>query len=163
MSSTTSDALQLDALVLLSTLRTAAEVRHAFAERRAGRDPSEQEEIPSVLASLHTTLPELRDFVTQLRLRLVVEQDDRVATLLAFEERTVLARLARELHVVHQRLLSLYPEVAESLVEEARLRQHEAARLTTASRRGFRTDLGRWLDRTTDFLEALAEAAPAAN
>ena len=38
-------------------------------------------------------------------------------------------RAARLLHLVHQRLLSLYPAVSETLVEEVRLLSAEAARL----------------------------------
>ena len=75
----------------------------------------------------------------------------------------MLARLARELHVVHQRLLSLYPEVSETIVEEARLRQQEAERLAVAAGSGFRAVLGRWLDRTAGFLEALAQSLGVSN
>src|SRR5690554_4310968 len=124
-----SNASQLRAFALLSTLRTASEVRHAMAERRAGRDPSGQEEGQPVRAYLRAALPSLRGLLSRLRISLVVERDERVALVQAFEDRLTLARLARELHVVHQRLLSLYPDIPEQLVEEARLRQQEAERL----------------------------------
>ncbi len=153
-----SDARQLHALVLLSTLRTAAEVRQALTERRAGRDPSEQEEAPPVLAYLRGAMPELRGLVARLRVSLAVGQQEQAAIVQVFEDRLVLSRLARELHVVHQRLLSLYPAVAESLVEEARLRQREAERLAVAPGDGFEPLLTSWLDRATGFLEGLAKA-----
>lgn len=151
------------ALVLLSTLRTAVEVRHAISERRAGRDPSEQEDAPSVEAYLRGILPELQHLLGRLRLSLVVARADEAAFVQAFEDRLVLARLGRELHVVHQRLLSLYPAVPEELVEEARLRQQEAERLAAASGPGFERVLTGWVDRAAGFFEGLAKALKTAN
>lgn len=153
----------LHVMALLSTLRTAAEVRHAMAERRAGRDPSEQEEEQPVRAYLETTLPTLRSLVSRLRVSLVVERGEGAAFVQAFEDRMILSRLARELHVVHQRLLSLYPAVPLVLVEEARLRQQEAARLAVASGGGFERVLTQWLDRASTFFEALSDALETAN
>ncbi len=158
-----SDARQIHALVLLSTLRTAAEVRHALAERRAGRDPSEQEAAQPVRAYLRGVRPELGSLVARLRVSLIVEREERAALVQAFEDRLTLSRLARELHVVHQRLLSLYPEAPESLIEEARLRQQEAERLAVASGDSFEVLLTLWLDRTAGFLERLAKALDEAN
>ncbi len=158
-----SSASSLSALVLLSTLRTAVEVRHAIAERRAGRDPSEQEDAPSVEAYLREAVPALQSLLARLRISLVVERAEDAAFVQAFEDRLVLSRLARELHVVHQRLLSLYPAVPESLVEEARLRQQEAERLVAASGAGFERVLTQWVDRTAAFFEGLAKALDAPN
>jgi hypothetical protein len=152
----------LGALVLLSTLRTAVEVRFAMAERQAGRDPSEQEDAPSVEAYLRDVVPELGSLVTRLRLSLVVDRTDG-AELAGFEDRLALARLARELHVVHQRLLSLYPAVPEAIIEEARLRQREAERLAAASGGGFDRALERWLDRASGLFEGLTKLVESAN
>jgi hypothetical protein len=151
------------ALVLLSTLRTAVEVRHAISERRAGRDPSGQEDGPSVEAYLRGVLPELHHLLGRLRLSLVVARSDEAAFVQAFEDRLVLARLARELHVVHQRLLSLYPAVPESLIEEARLRQREAERLAAASGPAFEQVLTGWVDRAASFCEGLTKALESVN
>ena len=156
-------ARSFSALALLSTLRTAVEVRHAIAERRAGRDPSEQEDAPSVEAYLREAVPALRSLLARLRVSLVVEREADAAFVQAFEDRLTLARLARELHVVHQRLLSLYPAVPESLVEEARLRQQEAERLVAASGGGFDRVLTQWLDRAAAFFEGLAKALETPN
>ena len=153
-----SESSQLRAFALLATLRTASDVRHALAERRAGRDPSEQEDAPSVHAYLAAVLPELQGLVTRLRLSLVVVPDERVALVRAFEDRMVLQKLARELHVVHQRLLSLYPDVPEALLEAARLRQQEAERLAGAAGGAFGDVLAGWLDRAAAFFEGLAKA-----
>ncbi|MEP0547156.1 MAG: hypothetical protein ABJF88_09495 [Rhodothermales bacterium] len=158
-----SNTQQLHVMALLSTLRTASEVRHAMAERRAGRDPSGQEDVQPVRDYLREALPTLRSLVSRLRVSLAVERDERAAFVQAFEDRLTLARLARELHVVHQRLLSLYPDVPPALVEEARLRQQEAARLAVASGSGFDRVLTHWLDRTSTFLEAMAEVLETPN
>jgi hypothetical protein len=156
-------ASSFSALVLLSTLRTAVEVRHAIGERRAGRDPSGQEDAPSVEAYLRETLPELRHLLGRLRLSLVVARADEAALVQAFEDRLVLARLGRELHVVHQRLLSLYAAVPPSLVEEARLRQQEAERLAAAAGPAFDRVLAGWVERAAAFFEGLAKALDAPN
>lgn len=150
-------------MALLSTLRTASEVRHAMAERRAGRDPSGQERGQPVRAYLQAALPTLRGLLSRLRVSLVVERDERAAFVQAFEDRLALARLARELHVVHQRLLSLYPAVPEALVEEARLRQQEAERLAVAAGSGFSRMLTLWIGRTERFCEGLAKALETPN
>lgn len=152
----------IGALVLLSTLRTAVEVRFAIAERRAGRDPSEQEDAWSVEVYLREVLPELGSLATRLRVGLVVERSEG-EEVFAFEDRLALARLARELHIVHQRLLSLYPDVPEALIEEARLRQREAERLASATGDGFERALTRWLDRTSALFEGLAKLVESAN
>jgi hypothetical protein len=93
---------------------------------------------------------------------LVVERREGEA-LFAFEDRLALSRLARELHVVHQRLLSLYPDVPESLIEETRMRQREAERLASATGDGFERALTRWLDRTSTLFEGLAKLVEPAN
>ena len=158
-----STASQLRAFVLLATLRTANDLRHAFAERRAGRDPSAQEPEPEAYAWILGVLPEMQRLVTRLRVSLVVEREEHAALVHAFEDRLVLGQLARTMHVVHQRLLSLYPEVPEVLIEQARLRQQEAERLASASGAHFERLLTAWLDRMADLFEGLAKALPAAN
>lgn len=154
---------QFRAFVLLATLRTANEVRHALAERRAGRDPSAQEPAASVRDYLAEALPELKGLVARLRISLVVERDERAALVHAFEDRMVLARLSRELHIVHQRLLSLYPDVPEGIVEDTRLRQQEVERLASGFGDHFAPLLTAWLDRTADLFEGLAKALAEAN
>lgn len=149
--------------MLLATLRTANDLRRGITERRAGRDPSAQEPEPEAYAWILNALPEMHRLVTRLRVSLVVEREEHAALVHAFEDRTVLARLARTLHVVHQRLLSLYPEVPETLIETVRLQQREAERLSTTAAERFEPLLTAWLDRMADLFEGLAKALPAAN
>ena len=154
---------QLRAFALLATLRTANDVRRTMAERRAGHDPSAQEPEPEACAWILSALPTMQHLVTRLRVSLVLEREEHAALVHAFEDRLALAQLARTLHVVHQRLLSLYPEVPETLVEDARLRQQEAARLAAGVGPHFEALLAAWLDRMTTLFEGLGKALGAAN
>lgn len=149
---------QLHAMALLASLRTAVDVCHALAERRAGRDPSDQEPPAPVRVYLREAHDELAVVAARLRSSLAFERTPEAALVQAFEDRMLLAQAARELHVVHQRLLSLYPEVTEELVEHARRVQAEAARLAASDEDGFRLALTTWVEGAAAFLEALAEA-----
>ena len=118
------EAVVLRTMALFATLSTATEVLHAFAERRAGRDPSAQEPVRVVRPYLWTTSRELDRMAMQLQGALAHAEhspEARIAALLRrFESLITLRRIARLLNVVHQRLLSLYPEVSEDCVEQAR-------------------------------------------
>lgn len=149
---------QLCALSLLATLRTAAAVCQAISLRRAGVDPSAQEDEGSVRAHLLEAEERLRELAVRLRLSLLVEDRVETALVRAFEVRSVLAQAARLLHLVHQRLLSLYPEVDERLVEAARMMQAEAARLGAASDDGACDGLVAWCDAALGFAAALRSA-----
>lgn len=124
-------------MTLLSTLSAAAEVRQASLERRAGHDPSTQEAAGFVRHYLLQALPELEELLMRLRLVQAYvryrEEAQPVALLRRFDALMTLRRTTRLLEVVHQRLLSLYPDVAEDLVEEARS-------LTEAARQGASLD-----------------------
>jgi hypothetical protein len=148
---------------LLASLRTAVEVCNALTLRRAGRDPSEQEESEPARNHLREAREELRQVVTRLRISVVIEDSQETALVRAFEDRTLMAHAARSLHLVHQRLLSLYPEVPEDLVEGARRLQAEAARLATYGADGFTNALVAWCDAAVAFLEDLAAAVSTSN
>lgn len=149
---------QLRAMALLASLRTAVDVVVALAERQAGRDPSAQEAPEAVRPYLRAAHATLRSVVGRLQVRLAVPPVEEAALVQAFEDRMLLARAAREGHVVHQRLLSLYPEVSETLVERARAVQAEAARLAAAPEEGFEEALAAWVESASAFLEELAWA-----
>lgn len=117
-------AAVLQTMTLLSTLSTAVEVGHALRERRAGRDPSAQEDEGVVRPFLWTSAGELERLLMQLQASLTHrrhhEEGTHAALVRRFDDLMLLHRLGVLLGVVHQRLLSLYPEVGEALVEEAR-------------------------------------------
>ena len=111
-------------MTLLATLSTAEEVREAVAERRAGRDPSAQ--APSGLATAR--LAQARETLLELLMQLVLgrvpferQEEDKLAHAVRhFDLLMKLRRAERLVKAMHQDLLSLYPDVSESLVEEAR-------------------------------------------
>lgn len=117
-------AAVLQSMTLLATLSTAEEVRESVAERRAGRDPAAQ--TPSDLATAR--LLEARETLLELLMQLVLgrvplerEEEGKLAHAVRhFDLLMKLRRAERLVKAMHQNLLSLYPEVSESLLEEAR-------------------------------------------
>lgn len=111
-------------MTLLATLSTAEDARSSVAARRSGRDPAAQ--APSDLASarLHEKRETLMDLLMQLVLgRVPFERNDDSELAHAVRHFDLLMKLRRAERLVktmHQHLLSLYPDVSESLVEEAR-------------------------------------------
>lgn len=116
-------AAVLQSMTLLATLSTAEEVRESMAERRAGRDPAAQAPPDLAAARLHEAGDTLMDLLMQLVLGQVPQQDDEEELAHAVRHFDLLMKLRRAERLVttmHQHLLSLYPAVSESLVEEAR-------------------------------------------
>jgi hypothetical protein len=109
-------------MTLLATLSTAEEVRESMAERRAGRDPSAQAPPELATARLHEAGDTLMDLLMQLVLGQVPQEDDEqlAQAVRHFDLLMKLRRAERLVTTMHQHLLSLYPEVSEALVEEAR-------------------------------------------
>jgi len=109
---------------LLSTLSSALEVANAIRERREGRDPSDQQTTELVLPRLEENADELEARLGAIRTSLIAgERDDTrggVALVRHMNLLLLLASVARGLHLIHQRLMSLYPAVTEDLVEDAR-------------------------------------------
>jgi len=116
-------AAVLQSMTLLATLSTAEEVRESMAERRAGRDPSAQAPPDLATARLHEAGDTLMDLLMQLVLGQVPQLDNEEELAHAVRHFDLLMKLRRAERLVttmHQHLLSLYPDVSESLVEEAR-------------------------------------------
>lgn len=154
---------QLQAMSLLASLRTAVEVCQALALRRAGRDPSQQEDRAPARAHLREARQELMELTMRLRISTIIERGEATALVQAFEDRMLMAQAARSLHLVHQRLLSLYPEVPEGLVEQSRRLQAEAARLAAAEDETLEPAIAAWCDASAGFLGDLASALSTAN
>ncbi len=150
------EAAVWQAMVLFSTLSTATEVWHAARERRAGRDPSAQEETVVVRPYLRRAAGELQALLMQLQAGLIrAEQADEEGYVAALVRRyhylMALHRVAQHLKVIHQRLLSLYPAVTEALVEEARLLYGESSALPADEDAVFLARLGSFLHRALVF------------
>lgn len=147
----------LHTVALLSTLRTAAHVRRQMEERRAGADPSEQEPAGPARAYLYEALQTLEPLLARLRFFAAVGADGGDAVQ-HFEARLALLEAAREVHRVHQRLLSLYPDVSADLAEHARRIQADFARLLGDDEDSFAEALGVATDDAFACLRSLREA-----
>lgn len=145
------EAAVLQSMTLLATLSTAAEVHEDMAERRAGRDPSAQEPQQVVVPYLHVAARELQTLLMQLLLshaRARHASDRPLAGLVRhFDERMKWRRVVRLLQGMHQRLMSLYPDVSEALVEDARQVHRDAEMLLDSEVGTFAARLGSMLER----------------
>lgn len=125
-------AAVLESMTLLATLSTAATVRESVAQRRAGRDPSAQEPTDRAAARLRNARQTLMDLLMQMALsRVPLEQRDEEPLSHAVRHFDLLMKMRRAerlTQAVHQHLLSLYPDVSEELVEEARRTHDEIER-----------------------------------
>ncbi len=161
------EASVLRTMVLLATLSTAAECWTAVAERRAGYDPSAQEDAGVVRPRLQASVRTLDGALRRLQQHLVYMRHRREAYLPAlvrrFEIMMTVWRVARSLKEIHQRLMSLYPAVSEVLVEEARCLQDAAAALLEAEAERFPVLLTPFLARSRAFtthLHRVLDPAP---
>lgn len=123
-SNTPDEAAVLQSMTLLATLQTAMDVREAVEGRRAGCDPSGQEPPEITRPYLRVAGQKLQELHLQLLagrlLALQADEASLAASVRRFDLLMKLRRVERLLHGMHQRLLSLYPEVPEEVVEEAR-------------------------------------------
>lgn len=149
-------AAVLESMTLLATLSTAADVSRSVAARRAGRDPAAQEATWVAAPELRRAGEDVQDLVMQLLLSHVNIEHDHESHLAAvvrhFDERMKLRRVARLLHTMHQRLLSLYPNVSEELVEEARVTLATAEHLLESDVAAFSDELNAFLERALGFV-----------
>ena len=156
------EAAVFQAASLLSVLTSAAEVWHGVTERRAGRDPSAQEDVRVVRPYLRRAQREVQEMLMRLQASHAhaerADEDELTALVRRFDSLLTLGRLARLLQTVHQRLLSLYPDVREELLEEARRVQAEAAALLDADPDVFAATLPPFLDRALRFNRRLERA-----
>lgn len=117
-------AALLQSMTLLATLSTAEDVRASVADRRAGRDPAAQTPDGVARVRLQTTGESLMDVLMQLVLSRAPlerqEEGDMARAVRQFDRLMKVQRAERLVKSMHQHLLSLYPDVSEPLVEEAR-------------------------------------------
>ena len=122
------------ALALVAAARTAAHAALAVADRRAGRDASEQQDAAPARAGFDAAVRDLARSLVRLRVRAsaALPSDETAALVQVFEGRLVLDDVARAARRAHQSLLSLYPAVPATLAEDARRIALDAAVLATA-------------------------------
>lgn len=150
------DASAFSAVALVATVRTALQAARSIGDRRAGHDPSAQEPEADVRADLVGLHRQLAAQVVRLRLRVVAGAPQGPAALAqAFEDRTLLDDLGRTLGIVHQKLLSLYPSVDASLVED--VRRLSGVALDRATADAYDRGLDTFTARASDLADALAD------
>ena len=157
---THAEAAVWQAMVLFSTLSTATTVWHAARERRAGRDPSTQETPAFVQTYLRHAAGELQALLMQLQAGLIhdeqAEEEGYIARLVRrYHHLMALRRVTHHLKTIHQRLLSLYPDVAETLIEEARLLRDDGSALLGDEAETYAERLSLFLRRALVFTASL--------
>ena len=155
------EAAVWQAMVLFSTLSTATSVWNAHRERRAGHDPSAQEEARFVRPYLKQAAGTLQAALMHLQAsRLAAaEESGRLAALVRrFDTLSALRRATYQLKTIHQRLLSLYPEVPDALVETARQLYGEGGDLLDAADAVFEAAAGPFVHHGLVFCGELFEA-----
>lgn len=159
------EAAVLRSMVLLASFATASQVWKKIAARRAGRDPSGQEPAAVVRPNLIEAGHEVGELVLQLRrswLYISHQPEERLPALVRrFELLLTLNRLEGRLHLIHQWLLSLYPEVSEALIEAVRGLRDRAAALQEMSPARIPEHLDAFLDEARDFKGWLLEEVEA--
>lgn len=117
-------------MALLATFTTATDLRQSILERRAGHDPSEQEEQAKTRRRLTQVLHDMKDVLAPFQASLVQKlQEDPTGVTTHFRDFThliQLRRLNRLLKRSQQYMLSLYPAVSEEDVEACRILGQEA-------------------------------------
>ena len=138
------DLRLFDSMMLLSVLSTAADVTSTIDRRRTGRDPRAQEDSSYVRAYLSAAVERLEEGFVRLFMQQVCGSEH--ATVRRMDQLLLVRRLTGELHLVHQRLLSLYPGVSEKEVEAVRLLEQRCEELTESPLDRFDEDLSALLD-----------------
>ena len=146
-------------MTLIATLNAATEVKYRLDERKAGRDPSSQEDALFVIGFLVDAEEELRAMMMDLRASFLFYHDER-EDIIAFSVRCFsdLSRFHQAsglLQHMHQRLLSLYPAISEQLAEEARVLSMAFVHLTDDTQSYTVEDALQVVDRTFLFCSAL--------
>ncbi|GAB5537501.1 MAG: hypothetical protein Rubg2KO_37500 [Rubricoccaceae bacterium] len=151
----THSAPAFHAMALVAAARAALGAARTIADRREGRDASEQEDERLARADLHSIASSIAELTVRLRLRVVTGTPETEAAALAqaFEDRLLLDDLSKRLRLAHQKQLSLYPEVSETLIETTRQLAADAARLSTAD--VYEQEWGELAIRVSDWLDAV--------
>lgn len=115
----------VQAFALLATASAAARVVRALHDRRDGCDPSDLTPPARARTAIAADARELRELLYPLYVSFVAgaDQDDGSDVARLTRQFDLLQRFSQAvalLHRVHQHLMSLFPEVSEDVVEEAR-------------------------------------------
>ncbi len=170
------EAALLRTMTLLASLNVASELAFGMKERKAGRDPSTDEQEEILMPILRAELDTLNLLFFQLQSSLALS-DPNADLNMAGENDAVQSRETRlpdaepvhrfidlirlqkstlALQRVHQRLLSLYPAVDEHTAEEARRLKNRCEALADAEAAQFTTSLESFLNEARPFVRKLS-------
>ena len=153
-------------MTLLASLNAAAEIKFGMRERKAGRDPSFDEDESVAIPVLNEELQVLKTLVFQLRSSLAIvdtigdekqEVEELSQPVNRFIDLMRLEKAGTSLQSIHQRLLSLYPTIDENLAEQARVLKNTAAQLKEQESDNFLTALIPFVDDLELFTHDLAK------
>ncbi len=161
------DAALLRTMTLLSTLNLAAALALGMRERKAGRDPSAENDAAVVQPELVEISTTLRSLAFQLESSTILgnspEATDAAHTQAFTVQRYVdlvrLQKVGQLLHRLHQHLLSLYPAIDEALAEEARLLENACTVARDAATDEFAVYLLPFLQQLKAFLRSVSASA----
>ncbi len=138
------EAALLRTMTLLASLNVAAEISFGMRDRKAGRDPSAEEQKDIALPVLQDDLQILKALTFQLQSSLALSLDvmpdtheQSAISVQCFIDLMRLQKSSRILQSIHQRLLSLYPAIDEYLAEEARQLKNACDHLKDADSANF--------------------------
>ena len=148
-------------MTLLATLNAATAVKYRLEERKAGHDPSDQEDEVFVRDFLYDSQDTLKTLLLDLQASFLFyedESEDAIAySLRCFNDLSRFHQLSGLLQQIHQRLLSLYPAISEELAEEARKLSLACHLLIDENRTYLIEDAILFVDRALGFCEALSD------
>ena len=146
-------------MTLIATLNAATQVKYRIEERKAGHDPSSQEDALFVTNFLVETEDELRTILMDLRASFLFygdEREDAIAfSVRRFNDLSRFHQASGLLQQIHQRLLSLYPAISEELAEEARMLSIAFHQLTDDTQHEENQDALLLVDRAFAFCDSL--------
>lgn len=122
----------LEAMTLLSVASTAFDLAQKQHEIREGRDPTTSESVLSVRAFIMESFSKLREMLGQIKIQSIlnpVDKDEEDALAHCFHQKMLLVHIQNHFSVIHQKLMSLFPNVDAALVETARRLTIESEKL----------------------------------
>ena len=149
-------------MTLLATLSAATEVKYRIEERKAGRDASAQEDEEFATSFLLEAEDELRTSLVNLRAGFILyeyDSDDAISTSIRrFSDLSQLHSMCSHLQRMHQRMLSLYPNMPEDLIEEARKLIASCESLLELDEEQYKKGAPAFAQRALQFCDSLLEA-----
>lgn len=164
----------LDAMTLYATLSAVSDWKRGAEARRNGRDPSFEQPASVAMPEVRRLITEWREQLAGLEVAVLLSaiaahppdvlppdiEDPEADTgyLVAhFHERMLVRQMTGQIHVLHQHLLSLYPNVSDHAIEKTRLLGQVAQALLEADPTDFAVYRDLFLSRAWPHWQVLSE------